>query len=382
MRKKTRLVILLVCVACFFVIAPILVLYSMGYRFDFEKMEITSTGGIYVRTYPAAGEIIVDSKITEKPGMFSNSIFVQSLLPKDHTVLVEKSGYYDYLKTIPVQKNQVTKLENVLLIKKNMQFEVLTDLTTQTGKTTQGLPSPFNKQEKFIIKNNNLYYSDAPENSGLPAVQKSTPVLKKILAFALQNNNIIWIGTDGFLYKSDLANLTASPIKLILTPIKIVKTGSYKIINNNSNIFIDNNSNLLFLNTKTNNLDNFDAPVKDAKISPDGASIIFYNDNNIYVSLISTAAPKKNILYKSSEKITDCLWLNNNYIIFTAGNKILISETDYRGNINSEILPQTIVISPGKEINIKNPEIFFNQQDGKLYILTNKILMSSEKITP
>ncbi len=382
MRKKTRLIILLVCVACFFVIAPILVLYSMGYRFDFEKMEITSTGGIYVRTYPAAGEIIVDSKITEKPGMFSNSIFVQSLLPKDHTVLVEKSGYYDYLKTIPVQKNQVTKLENVLLIKKNMQFEVLTDLTTQTGKTTQGLPSPFNKQEKFIIKNNNLYYSDAPENSGLPAVQKSTPVLKKILAFALQNNNIIWIGTDGFLYKSDLANLTASPIKLILTPIKIVKTGSYKIINNNSNIFINNNSNLLFLNTKTNNLDNFDAPVKDAKISPDGASIIFYNDNNIYVSLISTAAPQKNILYKSSGKITDCLWLNNNYIIFAAGNKIAISETDYRGNINSEILPQTIVISPGKEIDIENPQIFFNQQDGKLYILTNKILMSSEKITP
>ena len=198
----------------------------------------------------------------------------------------------------------------------------------------------------------------------------------------MQNNNIIWIGTDGFLYKSDLANLTASPIKLILTPIKIVKTGSYKIINNNSNIFINNNSNLLFLNTKTNNLDNFDAPVKDAKISPDGASIIFYNDNNIYVSLISTAAPQKNILYKSSGKITDCLWLNNNYIIFAAGNKIAISETDYRGNINSEILPQTIVISPGKEIDIENPQIFFNQQDGKLYILTNKILMSSEKITP
>jgi len=372
MRKKIRLIILLACVACFFIIAPVLVLYSMGDRFDFQKMKITTTGGIYVRTFPAAGEIIVDSKITEKPGIFSNSIFVQSLLPKDHTVLVKKSGYFDYFKTLPVLENQVTKLENVLLIKKNIQFEVITDQTQ----------SPFNKQEKFIIKNSNLYYSDAPENSGLSAVQKSTPVLKKVVSFSLQNNNIIWLGADGFIYKSDLANLTAGPVKLILIPVKIIKTGSYKIINDNSNIFIDNNNSLLFLNVKTNSLDNFYTTAKDAKISPDGANIIYYNDNNIYVSPILASPAQKNIIYKSPEKITDCLWLNNSYIIFNAGNKIIISETDYRGNINSVILPQTIIISAGKKIDIKSPEIFFNQQDGKLYILTNKILMSSEKITP
>ena len=127
MTKKTRLTILLVCVACFFVIAPILVLYSMGYRFDFEKMKITATGGIYVRTFPAAGQITIDYKISEKPGMFSNSIFVQSLLPKDHTISIKKSGYYDYFKTLPVQEKQVTKLEDVLLIKKNIQFDVITD---------------------------------------------------------------------------------------------------------------------------------------------------------------------------------------------------------------------------------------------------------------
>lgn len=376
MTKKTRLIILLVCVVCFFVIAPVLVLYSMGDRFDFKKMKITATGGIYVRTFPSADKIIIDSKISENPGIFSNSIFVQSLLPSSHTVLVKKSGYYDYFKTITVQEKEVAKLENVLLFKKDIGFEVIIDKTQ----------SPFDKPEKFLIKNNNLYYSNAPENVSISATQKATPVLKSLVAFSIINNNIIWLGADGFLYQADLTGLTAqtqkNAVKLILEPLKITKKSSYKIIYNGQNIFVIENNNLSFFNTKTSSLDDFYTPVSDAKISPDGKNMIYYNDNNIYISLLSTAPAPKNTLYKSSEKITDCLWLNNNYIIFTAGNKIIISEIDKRGNINAVTLPQTVVLSPDKKIEIKSPEIFFNQQDGKLYILTNNTFLSSEKITP
>ena len=117
MNSKTRLIILLLCVVCFFTASPIIVAYSMGYRFDFERMKIVATGGIYVRTFPTADSITIDSKIAVKPGIFSNSIFVQSLLPKNHSVLVQKTGYYDYLKTLPTEENQVTKLENILLFK-------------------------------------------------------------------------------------------------------------------------------------------------------------------------------------------------------------------------------------------------------------------------
>lgn len=371
MTKKTRVFILLICVACFLVIAPVLVLYSMGYRFDLVNMRITATGGIYVRTFPVAELIIVDSKISQKPGVFSNSVFVQSLLPKDHTVLVTKNSYYDYFKTLPVKENQVTKIEDVLLIKKNMQFTVI------EGKTQ----SPFIVQEKFIIENGNLYYSDAPENSGLSAAQKSTPVLKKVVVFAQQNNNIIWLGTDGFIYKSNLASLSAEPAKLILTPIKITKTGIYKILADNNHIFVNNNGNLLLLNAETSEFDAFTASIKDAKISPDGKNIVYYDNNNIYISTLPNMPQIKKTLYKSFEKINNCLWLNNNYIIFNAGNKIVISEIDSRGNINAVTLPQTTAVSADKQIEVKNPKIYFDQQIGKLYILTNDILLLSEKIT-
>ena len=365
MNKKTRLIILLFCVVCFLVIAPILVLYSMGYRLDFEKMEVVATGGIYVRTFTAAEQIIIDSNISEKPGLFSNSIFVQSLLPKNHTVSIKKDGYYDYFKTLPVQESEVTKLENVLLFKKNIQFEIIADKTQ----------SPFDKLEKFIIKNNNLYYSSSPENANISADQKLVPILKNLAAFKTINNNIIWLGTDGFLYQSDLTGQTAqiqsNATKLVLKSLKIDKNGSYKIISDSQNIFLNNNGELLLLNTKTNSLDNFYTQVKDAKISPDGKNIVYFNDKEIRISLLSKQPEtKKTLLYKSSENITDFVWLNNDYIIFVSGDKIIISEIDYRGNINAITLPQ------------KTDKIFFNQQDNKLYILTGGTLLASEKLTP
>jgi len=375
MTKKTRLIILLVCVACFLFIAPVLVLYSMGDRFDFAKMRITSTGGIYVRTYPTADKIIIDSKITEKPGIFSNSIFVQSLLPDNHTVLVQKNGYYDYFKTIPVLEKEVTKLENVLLIDKDLKFQVVTNKTQ----------SPFNQLEKFLIKNSNLYYSTAPENANVSATQKLTPILKSLVAFSIVNNNIIWLGADGFIYQSSMTGLATqtqkNATKITLTPLKINTNNSYKIISNGQNTFVIAGTGLLSLNTKTNNLDNFYTPVNDAKISPDGKNIVYYNDNYIYLSPILTAPLVKNTLYKSSEKISNFVWLNNGYIIFSAGNKIIISEIDYRGNINIVTLPTTITISPIQKIVVKNPQISFDQQIGKLYILTGNTLLSSEKIT-
>jgi hypothetical protein len=361
MNKKTRLIILLACVACFLIVAPILVAYSMGYRFDFEKIKITATGGIYIRTFPAAEQIIIDSKLLEKPGLFSNSIFVQSLLPKNHTVSIKKNSYYDYFKTLTVAENQVTKLENVILFKKNIKIESAPEKTQ----------SPFLAQTKYIIKNSDLYYSPASENTGLTLLQKSTPIIKKLTAFAIQNNNILWLGTDGLLYSSDPTNPTALPTKLTTVALKISSKSTYKIISDNQNVFVNAGGNLLFLNTKTSNLDNFSTGVKDAKISFDGQNLVYFDNSNIYISPIPPVAlVGQKTLYKSSGKINDCIWLNNDYIVFTDGDKIIISETDYRGNINSITLPQ------------KADQIFFNQQSGKLYILTGKTLLVSEKITP
>lgn len=335
----------------------------MGYRVDFEAMQITATGGIYVRTSPAADQITIDSKISQKPGIFNNAVFVQSLLPKNHTVSIIKTGYYDYSKILPVKEKEVTKLESVLLFKKDILFETLID-----EKSSPFLPEF--QQKKFVVKTSNLYYSTAPENATLTTLQKNTPVIKNLVAFETLNSNIIWLSTDGILWQSDATG--RNPVKLALNTLKINKKGSYKIIIYGQNIFVNNNGELLLLNEEKNNLDNFASQAKGEKISPDGKNIAYFDGGQIFISLLSDKTHEKISLYKANEAIGELFWMNNDYIVFTAGSKIMISETDYRGNVNTIILPDTY----------KSPQIFLNQQESKLYILAQDTVLVSEKLVP
>jgi hypothetical protein len=426
----------------------------MGYRLDFEKKKIVATGGIYVRTYPAADQIVIDSKISQKPGIFANSIFVQSLLPKDHTVSINKNGYYDYFKTLPVQENQVTKLENVTLIKKSLAYSGLADKIdyfsitpnnqnvlsssanantitfnyfainnpsqpktfsiVQTGKvseikwsddsnkalikiqnfanifyyifdgtaqkpTATRLPyldknsqqisfNPRDNQQMFYVENNTLY---SLKNSKAPIV------INNIVAYKISDGNIIWLSSAGSLNKSDISGKLIE--KLSAKNILINSQKNYEIIIASGKTFLKENAFLLLFDQDAKVFESFNGQEADKILaSPDNKNLVYWNNNKIY--LYSFLDKKYEEIFSGSQ-ITDCQWLNNDYIIFSAGDKIIISEIDYRGNINAVTLPATLNASSGKIIDIKSPQIFFDGQSGKLYILTGNALLSSEKIT-
>ena len=60
----------------------------------------------------------------------------------------------------------------------------------------------------------------------------------------------------------------------------------------------------------------------------------------------------------------------------------MISETDSRGNVNTVSLPSAIKMTNGENIRIVAPEIFWSNQDKKLYILMGDSLLLSEKLIP
>ena len=76
-------------------------------------------------------------------------------------------------------------------------------------------------------------------------------------------------------------------------------------------------------------------------------------------------------LTRFSEKINDVLWLNDYYLIFTLGNKLKIAEIDDRDKLNVVDLA---------EFNF--PEIFWDEENENLYVLSEKALYSSENLLP
>jgi len=466
MTKKTRLLILAFCVILFFCVTPFIIAYSLGYRVDFEQREIVPTGGIYVRAYPQATEVIVDSKIVEKPGMFSNSVFVQNLLPKQHSVLIKKDGYFDYQKLLEVKEKEVTKIENVTLFENNIVFESILEnaeyfslspdkknILAEGANTKSldfyyfGVSSPANPKKyslalpytslsdimwsndsnKALIKTQNLngtaFYlldfskelqqtapvsylnsslkdiSFNPQNSNeifyiknniLYSVKnsKATTIIKNLMTYKVSDGNILWLSSDGILSKSDTSGKLIE--NLASEKIAVSADEKYSIETISGKTFLASTSALYLYNPKTKLLETFGAQIGNYKLlqSPDGKNMVYHNGSEIYLysfaedlKVNGEIMPANGVKLFSSnypETISECFWLNNNYIIFQSGNKIIASEIDYRGNINAVEIPQTYPPS----LESKTPQAVFNSQDGKIYILTGNTLYSSKKITP
>jgi len=463
MKKRTRIIILGVCIALFLIVSPCIVLYSMGYKIDFEKMEIMATGGIYIRTSPQASGVIIDSKMSEKPKMFSDSVFVLDLIPKEHSILIKKEGYFDYQKTIEVKEKEVTKLENIVLFKKNINTDIisrgveqfffsadkkhiLTELSntksldfeyfrvnspnnkkiyslalknttvsdliwsgnsdkvlakTQNpngvfyylldfSKETQSTApvsflnsscskisfNPQNSEQIFYIKNNSLY--SAKNN-------KAEILIKNLVSYKIENNNILWLSADGTLNRSDISGEITETLISKENSLPARQNCDIKIIG--EKIFLMASDALYEYDSETMKFKDFGIAIDNCNLlrSPDNKNMVYYNNSGIYLYTFINKAGKEvpdsenNVKIFSSnypETITDCYWFNNDYIIFQSGNKITVSEIDYRGNINQVQLPLNFELSADS----KNSQIFFNAEDNKVYVLNGNTLYSSEKL--
>ena len=125
MKRKNRLILLSFCVVLFFIIAPTILLYSQGYRFDFDKNKIVKTGGIFIEVSNTSAEVYINEKFIDKTGFFANTVLIENLLPKKYNIEVKKTEFQTWQKNLDIEEKQVTKVENILLVKQNIPFNVL-----------------------------------------------------------------------------------------------------------------------------------------------------------------------------------------------------------------------------------------------------------------
>lgn len=126
MTKRFRTILFSILVILFIFIAPLVILYSQGYRFDLETKKITQTGAFYFKVLPKTGKIYLDEKLEKKTDFLFGTAFVDDLLPKKYEIKIEKEGYYPWQKLLEVQEKIVTEAKNIVLISKNPNFEILT----------------------------------------------------------------------------------------------------------------------------------------------------------------------------------------------------------------------------------------------------------------
>lgn len=203
--RRYRLTLFAVFVAAFFVIAPVLIMYSSGYRYDWQNGLIKETGAINVDILPAEAVVYLNDALLQGGMPYR----LKNIAPGKYRLKITASGYFDWVKDVVVESKQTVYIKDISLLKKNTPYLLapgqiknaalsadgnfiifsrqttssefwLRDLTAQ--KETQIFKLPSDKPLKIVWakKNNYAVVSDAEAPYKTLMIINTTNPLKQI----------------------------------------------------------------------------------------------------------------------------------------------------------------------------------------------------------
>lgn len=185
--RPWRLIMLAFFIAAFFVISPILVLYTAGYRYDFKNGIIQEIGAISIDILPKNAEVFLNEiKITGKM-----PLRLKNVSPEKYKIKITADGFYDWEKEVTVENKQTVYIKEIKLIKKSAPEKIIGGQIEQLSLSTD---NKYLIYQKINEKNQEFYLRDMVEAKDLLILDAEKTKKYKIEWF--ENANIAAISTD------------------------------------------------------------------------------------------------------------------------------------------------------------------------------------------
>jgi len=113
--KKMRRLLLIFFVLTFFIITPIIILYTMGYRYDWQHGIPKKTGAISIDIEPKNSNVYLKKQLLDDNSM---PVRLKSVKPDKYNLFITSNGYYDWEKEIEVKEKKTLYVKEISLIKK------------------------------------------------------------------------------------------------------------------------------------------------------------------------------------------------------------------------------------------------------------------------
>ena len=223
-------------VLVFAIVAPGIIMYSQGYRFDIKKMKYLETGGIYVKAFPGDATITIGNNDKNKTSGFSRDLLVQNLLPGNHTVKIEKDNYHSWSKTLEVKEKKVSEAKYVILFPNEIAFASI------DNDVKNFYPYPDNNKILILTVSNELFSYDTNKKETIKILSKNqTPYNISDVSFSPTGRRALIKTSAGLHY---LLNLEASTISLI----KSMSSNTQNVVfdSNNEGSFFYQVNNLIY----------------------------------------------------------------------------------------------------------------------------------------
>ncbi len=114
---KIRVAILVTYITAFFILCPLTILYSSGYRYDWQHGFPKRTGAISINVEPADAQVSLN-EVEVKRGINEKEVRLNSVPPGKYIIKITKSGYFDWVKDVEVKEMQTVYIKETILMKK------------------------------------------------------------------------------------------------------------------------------------------------------------------------------------------------------------------------------------------------------------------------
>ncbi|MCC7357253.1 PEGA domain-containing protein [Candidatus Uhrbacteria bacterium] len=99
----------------FIAMAPAVVFYTSGYRYDSKRGKVERYGTIIIDSQPSGAKLRIDGRSTNK----LTPITIQDMAPGSHSIELQLDGYFDWKKKLDITPERVTFVDHVQLWSKN-----------------------------------------------------------------------------------------------------------------------------------------------------------------------------------------------------------------------------------------------------------------------
>lgn len=373
MTHKTRRNIFYTFLGIFIIVVPVIILYSLGFTFDFQKQLIVSTGGVYLKSLPSGADIYIDGKLKGK-----TTKLIRRLAPKIYDIKITKEDYHSWEKEFIVQPHLVTKADSVVLLSQNPKI----DLTTEAAiKEFSLLPD---KKELFYSASSSFYLFNIAEN-------KET----EVLSLDLKTPKFIWSpDNQNVVINSDKQYLmiNISEPKTIIDLLGIIKLKSKFIISDINNLNFDSSGNKLYF-LSNNNLylltlnKNSESFVLSDILVPNVINYTIYKNGIIYLEKTKNIINELDVTSLKSARMFDQVYpgFNSGEWILSDDNKKLLCKKDKSVEIlwledvtNNSMSQQKGDVDKIDFEQAINDVIWYPKTDEHLIVSTNTSILFTE----
>lgn len=143
--KPLRRTLLVFFITTFFIATPIIVLYTTGYRFDWQNGILRETGSLSVDIEPKTAKVYLNNLALVE----TMPVRLKDISPNRYTLEVKAPGYYDWHKEIEIKNKQTTYIKEFILLKKSKP-KLITE-----GQIKELAVSPDGRYLLYTLRENN-----------------------------------------------------------------------------------------------------------------------------------------------------------------------------------------------------------------------------------